>query len=219
MESLPLYCERLVHGGEPLNTLSNLGYLLVAAVVAWRARVSTRSGDSGHRYSDAALVALVGVGSAVYHTWPSPITQAFDVIAIGALVWFLLPRALATDDRLQPRHAGRIRGVWLVASLVASRFASLAHGSLLYVPTLAVLVLIAARASHARRLWQAVPVVFGAALLLRTLDRPLCPVSPPDTPIVGTHIAWHLLGATAVAIALSALSRHASPHSQSSRPR
>ena len=74
MQAVDLYCERLDAAlwAEPVNALSNLAFVL-GALVLWRvpaARVP------------AALLALVGVGSFVFHTWATQLAMALDLSLI-----------------------------------------------------------------------------------------------------------------------------------------
>lgn len=61
-------CEELGSGllTQPVNTLTSLGFVLAGAVVAWRIRSAPRD-RRVEMISYAVLLALVGLGSVVYH--------------------------------------------------------------------------------------------------------------------------------------------------------
>jgi len=200
---LPLaYCERLSHGVEPLNTLSNLVYLLVAV---WWARSGSRG---SHRRFEAVSVALIGALSALFHTWPTPGTQALDIAGIALFVALALYRMIARlVARPTRRHAYATLAVasWLLASAVAATLTARAphvlNGSLLYLPTLVALALPIAAAGAHRRPLAAALALFLTALALRTLDAAACTVWP-----YGTHTLWHLFSALTIVAVLRALS-------------
>lgn len=81
-EPLDLYCERIAPGlwGEPFNALSNLAFFL-AAHALWR-----RARGKGERDGDVTLlsllVALIGVGSTLFHTFADTVTHRLDTTPI-----------------------------------------------------------------------------------------------------------------------------------------
>ena len=76
------YCERTDAGywSEPVNALSNAGFLL-AAVVMWR----LAAGDRGARLL-AAVLFLIGVGSFLFHTHAQVWAAVADVVPIQAFI-------------------------------------------------------------------------------------------------------------------------------------
>lgn len=94
----------LPHAGD---VLSNLPFVLVAALAALRVR-------GGFAYLACAGVALIGVGSAAYHAWPSDTTLALDWLPIVlALAW--ITAAVIAD-----RHGARAGRVALVLGSLAA---------------------------------------------------------------------------------------------------
>jgi hypothetical protein len=178
------YCERLdaSYWAEPLNALSNLAFLAAAALVWPGVR-----GDRPARLLTGVL-AVIGVGSWLFHTHAQVWALYADVIPIQAFiliyVYFATTRFFAA-----PWWAGAasVAGFLLVAPLVAKAIAGAVgplNGSVGYLP---VPILIAGYALALRR---RAPGILVASLVFRTLDAAICPVLP-----IGTHFLWHLLNA------------------------
>ena len=92
------YCERLGPGmwAEPLNVISNLSFF-VAAWLLWRYARKNRMKDTGG-YMLIALIAVIGVGSTLFHTFANRLTEWMDVIPIMlfqlALLWLYTRSAM-----------------------------------------------------------------------------------------------------------------------------
>ena len=76
------YCGRFGPGfwGEPLNSLSNLGFVF-GAVLALRFWRSSPSRDPWQLFL-FALAASIGVGSFIFHSHPNPATLLIDLVPI-----------------------------------------------------------------------------------------------------------------------------------------
>ena len=193
------YCERVEHGlwAEPLNASSNLVFFAAAALAAhefWRSRGPT----VGRRWDIAAAIALlaaVGLGSSLWHTLATPLAELADTIPILLLVSVLLGSSLR---RLLGASAISIAAALVVLQVasvgVAARAPAVWNGSLGYAPAWSALVLLAAgawtRSSPHTRALLVTGILFSVSLLLRTVDRALCPSWP-----WGTHFLWHILNA------------------------
>ncbi|HYF55305.1 MAG TPA: ceramidase domain-containing protein, partial [Salinarimonas sp.] len=92
LQPIDLYCERLGAGfwAEPVNALSNAAFL-VAAVAAF---VSLRrtGGRDGPALALIGVVAVVGIGSFLFHTLANRWSLLADVLPITAFIYgyFLL---------------------------------------------------------------------------------------------------------------------------------
>ena len=204
-----LYCERTAPGvwGEPLNALSNAGFWLAAAAVAWRCKRRHIPLDTELR---TLLTLLVGIGAAslAFHVFANRLTNAADVLAIALYLHAWLA--------LYVRRAWRWS--WRCAWLSVPAFALLSGAATLawqraniepaaYLGAWAVLLLVVADSAR-RRSPTLPPLALAAALflisvVLRQIDLPLCPQWPH-----GTHFGWHLvnavtLGLTAWALAIA----------------
>jgi hypothetical protein len=196
-DALVVYCERQGPGlfAEPLNALSNLAFFYGA----WRLRAIAvaRTPRQALRIRWlSGLLALVGVGSAAFHTLATRWASILDVAFIGLFNLAYLAMFLA-DVVGWPR--GRIVAALLgfvlldrtVAAVLPEGFL---NGSGMYLPALAVLLAITAHAWRLRpdagRAMAAAATVFVVALGARTVDRAICTIWP-----WGTHFLWHLLNA------------------------
>ena len=185
---LDLYCERVAAGlvGEPLNTLSNAGFLFAAYSLRQRygARVRLL----------AALLAAIGLGSTLFHALANRAAELGDVIPI--LLFQLSFLGLYLRRILDLRVAVIARWLVLFAAglVVAAQFPDRLNGSLAYLPAAAALGLLGwlhQRRTDATRWWLlAACGLFLLSLSARTLDLALCPQWP-----WGTHCVWHLLNA------------------------
>lgn len=73
------WCEERLcgHVEEPANTWSNVAYLLIAAIIAWRFR--SRGGASSYQMRElATVVFMMGALSLIYHATNNYISQLFD---------------------------------------------------------------------------------------------------------------------------------------------
>ena len=190
------YCERLAPGlwGEPLNALSNLAFLLAAAVLWFRYRPADRS-----MRALVVLLALIGLGSLSFHTAATELTRVFDVLFIALFVFFYVvcfghwfwglpwPRAWLFAPALA------LLGVVLIP---VSLLIPAGSGSYLAAGVALVGLAVALRFSGpdgTRHHWRAfgiAAVVFAVSLALRTVDLSACAGWP-----TGTHFLWHLLNA------------------------
>jgi hypothetical protein len=205
--SLDLYCERTDTSfwSEPLNALTNLGFLVAAVLIAHRARR-----DHGKLGGDAAvlagLAALVGAGSFLFHTFATVWGRWLDLVFIAAFVYVLVALCLVRVAGLGWR--GVLTGLVLYAVLergvLAALPAGMLGGSVLYLPPVLALAAAAWYARHRRR--PAAPglaaavAVFVVAIAVRTADLPLCRAWP-----TGTHFLWHLLTAWVLYLAATAV--------------
>ncbi|WP_433270528.1 hypothetical protein ACQPZF_10030 [Actinosynnema sp. CS-041913] len=205
MDHVDAYCERLSAGfwAEPLNAVSNLAFLVAAALLWCRHRPGPRS-----LRALPVLLALVGLGSLSFHTVATRLTSALDVGFIAAFVlWYLVVFA----------H-WFLGARWLVAWLAVPAFAVLAlvtsppaglipGGSGGYLAPWLALVVVAVVAAARRQPWRELAWaagIFVVSLTLRTLDQPLCGVWPS-----GTHHAWHALNAVVLFLVAAGAIRQA----------
>lgn len=209
LHTIGFYCGR--HGSglfdEPQNSLSNAAFLL-GALLAYRAWRATGGTD---RFIPALALMLgaVGVGSFVFHSYPTPATLYVDLVPIqlyslGVLAYTLTRVLLCT---------------WRTAALIVVGFALIRQawiyllppgilgGGVSHVPTLlALLLAVIILARRGLLLWRYLIAGAGcycAALVVRSWDVPLCSTFP-----LGLHWAWHGLTALAATLVLIGLIRH-----------
>jgi hypothetical protein len=198
------YCER--HGSgpfeEPFNTLSNLVFIW-AAVEAWnlagRHRVRTPE-----MHLLIFLAATVGIGSAIWHVFATPWASLMDLIPILlfqlCFLWLYLRRCAGTKAMTA---TGLVLG-YLVISLLMLKVPRYLNGSILYAPTMIVLLGLAVyhytSRQPDRRLLGLVAIFFTAAITFRSLDFVACAWVP-----IGTHFLWHLFNGIVFYCAMRAI--------------
>lgn len=205
--AVDIYCERLGPGfwAEPVNALTNFGFL---AAAAWGWRRARQRGAAGADFAlVAALAALVGVGSFLFHTFATRWAGLADVAPIGL---FCLAYLFVGLRRFFGLSAFQVAGLAVAAG--ALLWVSPAHlpawlrGSAIYLPALVALVLTAGALGFVRHpafaAMAAAAVTLTASLGFRVADPLACAAFP-----LGTHFLWHLLNACVFALLLEALTR------------
>ena len=202
---IDLYCERTDWSfwAEPLNAFTNIAFIVAAFLILRRSR-----GDRGQAPWDALLLAalavLVGVGSFLFHTFATVWGRWLDLGFIALFIYVFLARSLIRVAGLGWR--GALVGLLLYFGFERGALALLPRdalgGSILYLPALlglAGLALIAWRRHRPHARLAAAAGIFLAAIVVRTLDQPLCDAWP-----AGTHFIWHLLVAWVLYLAATA---------------
>jgi hypothetical protein len=201
-DAVDQYCERLGPGllAEPLNALSNAAFLL-AAYGLWR--VYRRLGRRQREHEALiALVAVVGVGSATFHTVATVWAMACDVVPIiVALVWFLwvfLRRVARCDARGTALWLGAFGAVSGLFTVLVPR--DLVNGSQSYFSCVVALIVIGRylrrTASPVAGSFSAAAAIFAVSLSCRSFDMAVCPALP-----IGTHFLWHTLNGVTLYLA------------------
>lgn len=196
-ESIDMYCERTDPGlwSEPLNALTNLAFLLAAALL-WR-----QAGRGAGRDTRVLilLIGAVGLGSMAFHTLATRWAALLDIGFIAVFV-------LLFHQRFQVRALGRSNGAANLGVAVFVVLAGLFVLAIKQLPTLSqndsesylapfLLLLVCARQAaprwpEAARWLNRAAGLFVASLVCRAIDQPLCAVWP-----AGTHLGWHLINA------------------------
>jgi len=192
------YCERLdgAFWAEPLNAVSNAAFLLAALAGFLLLRRQGRRDWPAEALT--ALVAIIGIGSFLFHTMPQRWTLLADVVPIQffALCYFGL--ALNRFLGLSPLAAAIGAILFLAACFgLASSLAPLLpagmRGSAGYAGFLIGLAGVALAARHRGDALTGARIaiaglVFASSLAFRSLDSVLCGAVP-----FGLHWGWHLL--------------------------
>lgn len=223
------YCERAgdpAFWAEPFNALSNAAFLLAA--LAGGIHLGRRS-DAAHRRIEwglVLLIAIIGVGSFLFHTYATRWASVADTAPIGLFMIGYLAYALrrflgvsyVTVAVLLAafvgalRYAGSIPCDPALLPVTAAAGRPCFNGSLGYVPALGALVLagLALRVRMHRAAWPvlAAAAIFAVSLTLRTVDFELCGESIVLGRARGTHTLWHLLNAVVLYTLLMAAVRH-----------
>lgn len=199
------YCERLGPGywAEPANALTNAAFL-IAAVWMWG-----RVGADRMARALCVVLAVIGVGSYLFHTHANRLTGVLDVTPI--LGFILLYVYAASRDMLGLKD-------WQAGLCVLAFFPYAAASVPLWgmVPGLGssagyapvpVLILVYAflmrgqpETSRGLAIGAGILVV---SLAFRTLDEPLCAAVP-----LGTHFLWHILNGVMLGWMIEVHRRH-----------
>jgi Ceramidase len=191
-DMMDVYCERVGPGSlaEPLNAVSNISFLL-AAWAAWVLAKRTGTLSAGVR-ALIAIAASVGIGSILWHTYPTMLTLILDIVPILIfLIWYIW---LYTRNVIGMRSLFAVASVaaFLLGTFLVIPYSDVLHGALVYSPGLMVALVLgvfhATERTVARFTVLAAAGVYMAALFFRTIDNEVCSVLP-----IGTHFLWHIL--------------------------
>lgn len=194
-EQINIYCERasFAFWAEPINFVTNLGFIIVAIFLCVQLRRAKISDVT--IWALPALIFIIGVGSALFHSFATRWALLADVIPI--LLFQILFLYIYMNHVLQARWYttliffiifcfsiyvfGRLPSEWL-------------NGSLSYAPALlflggfAVHYFLTAEKSRGTLLYAF--MLFSMSLAFRSVDNMFCDVWP-----IGTHFMWHILNA------------------------
>jgi hypothetical protein len=199
------YCERVAPGfwGEPLNSVSNLAFL-VAAVATWllvRSAAREVNRPAGSVYALPVIIALIFLGSSAFHTTATRWGAAADTGFIAVFLLYYIALFAHLFWQLPWRRAWLAAPIFLVFTALVALLASLLSfsGPGMYLSALIGLFVLAAALYRSRRpelrpYWLAFAgagAVFAVSLTFRTIDDSVCGSLP-----IGTHFVWHLLNAT-----------------------
>lgn len=207
MDFVDLYCERVAPAllGEPFNLATNLAFLGVAAIGWQAARRQGRWGAEAKILT--GLIVAFGIGSGLFHSFANTLTRWLDALPIAlfmAAYLFIYVRAVLNAST---PAAGIATGAFVAAAAVARLLPPALNGSVIYAPALVLVVLLGivhcAIARHQAWMLLAAAGAFTGALVMRTLDAPLCAWAP-----TGTHFVWHLGTALAIYFAMRGLIPH-----------
>ncbi|MDX1781049.1 MAG: ceramidase domain-containing protein [Thalassovita sp.] len=206
LKSVDAYCERVGAGywAEPVNTVTNLAFL-IAAVLIW-----PRVRGLGLGRTLAAVLAVIGVGSWLFHTHAQVWAGMADTVPI--LIFVLIYIFAANRDfwHMPPRWAAAATVLFFpYAALMVPLFRMLpglgASAGYAPVPLLIAIyaLLLRRRAPETARGLGIGAAILAVSIIFRSLDAPLCTAWPP-----GTHFVWHLLNATMLGWMIEVYRRH-----------
>lgn len=205
------YCERVdfTFWSEPVNAVTNIAFI-IAALICLNMTVR-RDREEFYTFALCAMLAIIGIGSFLFHTFATRWAGAADVLPI--LIFILLYVYAATRRYLGMGHVSAGLAV-IGAMLFSSAFPGLwnsvlpsINGSEAYVSTLLIIIgyaIVLARKGHpaATGLF-ATAAVLSLSLTFRSIDPVVCDALP-----VGTHFLWHTLNGLLLGIALGTFIRH-----------
>jgi hypothetical protein len=210
---LPEYCERGTEGlwAEPLNALTNAAFLM-AAWLAWRTWRSHPDASWKGQPDIGALillVAVIGIGSLLWHTVATPWAYLLDAGPIVIFIHVFFASFLWRIAGLS--WPGLVAGLALYQAATFATLRAFPAGALNesvgYFPVLLFLLLMAGwlyLRDHA--LWKrflACSGLFALSLGFRIADLLYCTSLP-----MGTHFLWHLNNGALLYLLLQGLIQH-----------
>jgi hypothetical protein len=209
-----MYCERTAAAwnAEPLNAVSNIAFF-IAAWAAWRLqRRRPNFAHDGAIRLLCVIIAVVGAGSATFHTVATRWAEWADVIPILVFMivycWAILTAFFRWPAVLKALATLLLFGATFY--LEADEFEKVLWGGAMYVPTLVFLMAAGAgiwrRDADAGKAFFFASGLFALSFAARTLDMPMCPSVP-----FGTHYVWHLCNAAVLYLLVRTLILHAPP--------
>ncbi len=213
---IDLYCERLAPGfwAEPLNALTNLSFL-VAAFFAWRLAASRQLLSAG-TWTLITLIASIGIGSFLFHTFATGWAMAADLIPIllfqVAFLWIYAARSIGWNVPMRLGSATLL----IAGFALGSRYPEVLNGSLRYAPAIMLLLGLGTyhwmRAENERGILLLAAGVLCLSLLFRSIDLSLCDAFP-----TGSHFLWHLLNGLVLYLVFRGLAAARLPGPQNGR--
>lgn len=214
------YCERGHETGlfaEPFNAASNAAFLLVSMLAALRlARVGGSAGAARPvAWVLIALVALIGIGSFLFHVLATRWAQLADVVPIAAFMLLYLGFALRfllglAWPAVALGLAALIGALGMAIHLCPPEEAPLSsaclNGTVAYAPALLAMAAVGI-ALQRRGHWAAGQVLAAAGLFLvsmtmRSVDMAACETTRLGAHPVGLHVLWHLFNAATLYLLL-----------------
>ncbi|WP_299480267.1 ceramidase domain-containing protein [uncultured Roseibium sp.] len=205
-QQLNNYCERVgpEFWSEPLNAITNAAFL-IAAVIAfliWRKKTP----DDWTGLALIVILAAIGIGSFLFHTFATVWAVLADVIPIVIFIHVYLFFALNRFLKLPWWAALGIVIAFLVATVLFADtlFAPFVGSSAGYVPALLAIFVVGSLFSRKDKKLGAqvllTGLVFLVSLTFRTLDEPLCAHIE-----FGIHFMWHILNAVVLFLLIRVL--------------
>lgn len=193
-EPVDIYCERLSPDfwAEPLNAISNI-FFIIAAFMAFRLwqRSAARSWDL---LTMSGLMAVVGIGSFLFHTVATRWASLADVIPIAIFIHFGLGVFLFRVMKLDLMWAMLGAFLYLVFGMglqkvVPPEFFN-RSGQYASAVLLLLLISIAAYIKHvpSAKYFLGAFILFIVSLYFRSMDNAWCAMIP-----YGVHYMWHFL--------------------------
>ncbi len=210
--AIDAYCERTGPGywSEPANALTNLAFVLAAAVM-WR-RCQGPGMATGRAM--CAVLAVIGIGSWLFHTHATAWASMADVLPILGFILLYVFAAARDFLGLRPWQAGLAAAAFLPYAALTVPLWQRVPGlgsSAGYAPV-PVLILVFAVLMRRRDGATARGPALGAGILVlslafRTLDGPVCAALP-----LGTHFLWHILNGLMLGWMIEIWRRHRIRH-------
>ena len=192
------YCERLGNDfwAEPVNALTNAGFVIAAILLFRLLRQQQAKTTPWDIYVLVFLLACVGIGSFLWHTFAAPWAALADKLPIFAFMFLYLFSYMARVLQMPWFWSLSCLGMFIFLNVVVKQWlpADLLNGSIMYLPALFALLLLGLVSIYRRlpgaKIMLGVTGLFCVSVLFRSVDQLVCESFP-----LGTHFVWHLLNA------------------------
>ena len=195
---------------EPLNVLSSFFFMGVAV---WIYRYYHRHEDLERKWiwdihALTFLCFIVGFNSAVFHTFPTPVTELLDTLSIVMFIVIYFWSVLFRIGRCNFFQA-LICFVAFVgfSHILVAQFPNALNDSIGYLSSMIALIMIAVylhlKARPSSQHFMLAAIIGVCSLFCRAIDRAVCPMMP-----FGSHFLWHTLNATLLFILLKQIVRN-----------
>ena len=205
-------CERAAHGPleEPLNMLSNMLFFVVAIAILryYRTHPDLKGKWIWDLHVLTILIVVIGVGSSVFHAYPSPLSELFDIIPIVAFILLFFTSIIV--------RIGKTNAFQTIICLMAfastthffvTQFPNALNDSIGYLSSMGALVMIAIYLNMKRRpssqQFLLAALLGVVSLFFRSVDNGVCETIP-----FGTHFLWHSLNAALIYVVMKQLVRN-----------
>lgn len=189
----PEYCEQTIYPLflEPLNTLSNLAFI-ISAIFVYKLLKNNRIKNRIY-WILFYLIVLVGIGSILWHTFKNPVTLLLDFLPIFLFIlisFYLLIKGIIQNTKITILAIISLVILEVILTIALPRnflngsFRHLANSIVLFV------LFFAAYKKYGKLALNIIPIflIYIAAIFFRSIDLNIC------TQIsMGTHPLWHIL--------------------------
>ncbi len=201
-QSVNHYCERLDSSfwSEPLNLFSNIFFIISAFYVQ---RIYTQRRLSNWSIKlQYKLVYLIGIGSALFHSFATNLAMIADVVPIAVFVLIYLWWWCYGPLKLGVKGSIAMLGLFAAMSFIFTVYLKEIplNGSQGYLSVCTILIGLGCQQKLYRNekpLLLYAGIIFTISLLFRSLDRTLC-----SYVAFGTHFIWHTLNAIVLLLAM-----------------
>jgi hypothetical protein len=199
-----IYCERTDPSfwSEPVNAISNLAFI-IAAYYAWRLYKS-RTQIIGHSSVPpllCAVVACVGMGSFLFHSFANQWSMIADVLFIAIFMFVYIGAALRQIFAMRALNVALSLVLFFAMGQAYERIIppAMFNGSESYFAAITMLcaIIIASFINakpHSATLVAAL-IAFCVSIFFRSMDMAWCDPFP-----LGVHFLWHLLNGLVLAL-------------------
>lgn len=202
---IDIYCERTQAGlwDEPLNALSNAAFIIAAFFALKTAgKRNVLNPQTGTLIS---LLAIIGVGSFLFHTFANTWSKFADVIPILLFQLGFIAIYARNIIGFGALKIGGLLALFFASSIMSGMFPySWLNGSIGYAPAL--FFLIGFGIYHKRthktepNIYLITAAIFALSLTFRSIDMAVCEALP-----IGVHYMWHILNGVTLYLTLRGL--------------